>query len=88
MKVWMWESDWKGINFTELGIKLTFFKRASQDFYTAFYKTLFEKYKHYDEIMVSASGYPNKNEAVAFMKKYENNKNYRVELEEWSRDNV
>ena len=33
-----------------------------------------KKYKHYDEIMVSASGYPNKNEAIAFMKKYEGNK--------------
>ena len=44
-----------------------------------------KKYKHYDEIMVSASGYPNKKEAIAFMKKYENNKNYRVELEEWNR---
>ena len=30
-----------------------------------------------------ASGYPDKNEAIAFMKKYEGNKNYRVEMEEW-----
>ena len=43
-----------------------------------------KKYKHYDEIQVMASGYSDKNEAIDFMKKYEGNKNYRVELEEWN----
>lgn len=50
MKIWMWQSNWKGIKFTELAIKLTFFTRASQDFYTNFYKILFEKYTHYDDL--------------------------------------
>lgn len=50
MKIWMWESNWKGIKFTELGVNLTFFMRASQDFYTAFYKRLFEKYSHYNDL--------------------------------------
>lgn len=50
IKIWMWESNWKGIKFTELGVNLTFFRRASQDFYTAFYKELFRKYTNYYDL--------------------------------------
>lgn len=58
----MWESNWKEIKFTELGIKLTFFTRASQDFYTTFYKMLFEKYTYYDDLPINTQ---NKKEALA-----------------------
>ena len=42
-----------------------------------------KKYKHFDELMVMASGHPDKKDALAMMKKYENVKGYRVEMEEW-----
>ena len=44
-----------------------------------------KKYKHYDEVQIMGGGYTTKKEALACVKQYENNKNYRVKMRKWDR---
>ncbi len=46
----MWEFEWQNIKFCDLSIKLNFFRRASAEFYSAFYEELFSRYKGYDDL--------------------------------------
>ena len=48
-----WESEWQGIKFTEIGVKLSLIKKASSEFYDAFYENLFEKYKSFSDLPIS-----------------------------------
>ena len=44
------QEEWLGINFSQLGLKLSFFKRPSSVFYSTFYNTLFSKYNSYEDL--------------------------------------
>jgi len=50
MKYPFWETDWQNIKFTSLDVPLKLFRRASADFYSAFYSELFKNYNTYDEL--------------------------------------
>ena len=50
MRKWIWIFDWQGITFSELGVKLNFFNRASSEFYSKFYKELFSRYTGYENL--------------------------------------
>ena len=50
MKKMMWNFSWQEIKFTELGVKLNFFRRASSEFYSKFYNELFRRYETYDSL--------------------------------------
>tara|TARA_B110000003_G_scaffold235753_1_gene240091 strand:+ start:98 stop:847 length:750 start_codon:yes stop_codon:yes gene_type:complete len=50
MKRKFWQKEWQGINFSELDIKLNFFKAASSDFYSKFYNELFCRYNSYEDL--------------------------------------
>lgn len=46
----LWDGEWQGIYFSELDIKLNFFKGASSDFYSKFYSELFCRYNSYEDL--------------------------------------
>ena len=50
MKKMIWSFSWQEIKFTELGVKLNFFRRASSKFYSKFYNELFRRYETYDSL--------------------------------------
>ncbi len=45
-----WQTDWHGIAFSKLGVKLSATRLASAEFYTAFYKSLLSKYQDYCDL--------------------------------------
>jgi len=46
----LWQEEWLGINFSQLPVKLSFFKKPSLVFYSTFYHTLFSKYNSYADL--------------------------------------
>ena len=50
MKKMIWQVEWQNIEFSNLDVKLHFFRRASTRFYSQFYLKLFDKYSGYDSL--------------------------------------
>ena len=45
-----WQSEWLDISFKDLNVKVYSQKTASDNFYSAFYIKLFQKYRNYSEL--------------------------------------
>jgi hypothetical protein len=46
----LWNAEWQNIKFNELDVNLSFFKRASPEFYSIFYDKLFNLYGSFDDL--------------------------------------
>jgi len=46
----LFQKDWFGINFSEIGIELSKKEIAGIEFYSSFYQAFFKKFKNYDEL--------------------------------------